>query len=452
MQRTNDVLREATQAHMHGDWPRAEYLYDALLTCDEDNWLLHFALGSLYAQAAAYGRAIAFLRRSLELRADNREAMENLGACYRALENHPKAKHWYDEALKLKRSAIVLANMSGLHINSGAPEWALVYADEALAAAALADKTGDGDGLVGDHDPVTAAKHHKSLGLLELGRYEEAWPLYESRLDLPQFHRRPYKCPRWQGEPVKLLAIHGEQGLGDEIMFLTCVKQIRERYQVGRIVVECNPRLRRLLHNSLGVKCYGTHAELVGAQAPDAYIAMGSLPGMIWPLVPNAYLKPTTIYGRTERPRIGLSWYGGAQGTHMQLRNTPVENWRVLLTDDAEYFSLQYGDRAEEAATLGVARHDAGAIHNLDRLAALVKSCDLVVSVCNTTVHMAGALGVPCLCLVPDKPAWRYGLTGSKMVWYDSVTMIRQGKDEQWPGVLERARKWIGNHRQLSAA
>src|SRR5208282_4283248 len=131
------------------------------------------------------------------------------------------------------------------------------------------------------------------------------------------------------------------------------------------------------------------------------------------------------------------------------LRNAPVEEWRRLLTKDAEYYSLQYGDRANEAAKLGVARHDAGAIHNLDRLAAMIKSCDLVVTVCQTNVHLAGALDVPCLCLVPAKPAWRYGLTGDKMVWYDSVRLLRQAEGEPWPEVIERARVLIADFRNL---
>jgi ADP-heptose:LPS heptosyltransferase len=66
--------------------------------------------------------------------------------------------------------------------------------------------------------------------------------------------------------------------------------------------------------------------------------------------------------------------------------------------------------------------------------AKIVKSCDLVISVCTSVIHLAGALGVPCWVMVPNKPAWRYGVSG-KMPWYSSVRLYRQ--KESWLPVVE---------------
>lgn len=429
---------QATQAHTSGDLPRAEYLYCQLVAHDETHPVPYFGLGTLYAQMHMHGRAITFLKKALELEPKSNGAMENLATVYRELEQLEQSRQWRQRAIDLARTPMSLSNMAGLYINTGNPAAALPWADEALAL-----------------EPGFAeAGNHRALALLELGRYEEGWAQYDSRLDVGhgghvvarKFHRRPYTVPMWKGEPVKLLAIHGEQGLGDEILFLTCLKQLRERYEIGAVVIECAPRLVTLLGNSLGVPCYGTHDELVAEHAPQAYLPMGSMPRFIWPVVPNAYLKPNKLlkayYKTSDQFRIGLSWFGGSLLTHGQLRNAPLEEWKQLLELPAEFISLQYGPRENEAKVLGIA-HDAERIADLDILAALIASCDLVVSVCNTTVHMAGALGVPCLCLVPSKPAWRYGLTGDKMVWYDSVRLLRQAEGEAWASVMERAREAI---------
>jgi hypothetical protein len=71
--------------------------------------------------------------------------------------------------------------------------------------------------------------------------------------------------------------------------------------------------------------------------------------------------------------------------------------------------------------------------------AKLVKSCDLVISCCTSVIHLAGALGVPCWVMVPNKPAWRYGVKGP-MRWYRSVRLYRQpeGTADAWMPVVQR--------------
>jgi len=442
MRPIKEVFAAACKAHMAGDGPTAEAMYCAVIAVLPDHASAYIAMGTLYAQAGAPGRAMTFLRRGVEIDPSNWEAMANLATVYRSIEDKDTAARWYAKALEINRNPLILNGLAGCYINQGAPEKAIAYADEALAI----------------KPDFAEAGNHRALALLEMGRYEEGWKQYDARTYLvggvdnrsgevgytrSLFYPRPFTCPRWKGETVGKLAIHGEQGLGDEIMFLTCLAQLQ--WRAVEIAIEVNHRLVKLIQHSLPwAKVYGEHKDC--PIEPDAYIPMGSLPELCWPVVPNAYLKPSASYQKSKRFRVGLSWFGGDSRTHSMLRNTLVEDWRVLLTTD-NYISLQYGNRADEAKVLGVP-HFAEDIADLDRLAAMIKSCDLVVSVCNTTIHMAGALGVPCLVLVPSKPAWRYGLTGDKMVWYDSVTMMRQGSGESWSDVLLRAKAWIADFRR----
>ncbi len=65
----------------------------------------------------------------------------------------------------------------------------------------------------------------------------------------------------------------------------------------------------------------------------------------------------------------------------------------------------------------------------------LMPALDLTISVCTSAVHAAGALGLPCWCLVPSQPAWRYGVSGD-MPWYD-IKLFRQEGDD-WSPVVEQ--------------
>ncbi|MBI2585950.1 MAG: glycosyl transferase family 8, partial [Rhodospirillales bacterium] len=77
---------------------------------------------------------------------------------------------------------------------------------------------------------------------------------------------------------------------------------------------------------------------------------------------------------------------------------------------------------------------------NLDDFAAQVAAMDLVISVSNTTVHMAGALGVPTWVmphLVPLR-VWLLGRADSP--WYPSARLFRQARLGEWSDVVERVR------------
>jgi tetratricopeptide (TPR) repeat protein len=455
VERQEELFKQATALHLKGSINDALEIYDKLLAFDPDNPQVLACMGTAFSQASAFGMAIQLFTKAVKLKPDIWDAWHNLGISYRTMGMIDKAMECYHQELtapKLTQAemAQIYGNMSGCYINEGRPERAIELADQGLR-----------------YNPASPQlSNHKALALLELGRYQEGFRLYEVRYELPEFHKRDFgKAPRWDGKPIASLAIHGEQGIGDELLFLTQVPAILPR--VEHLAIECTPRLLGLLRNSYRdepkISLYPDHAALSKAFVADAWLGLGSLMLHSWPPIRAVYLKPSRTYFRGERPRIGVSWRGGTLRTHEYHRNAPLECWLPLVkrVKDAgiDLISVQYGPAAEMAKQLGVP-HDEANIADLDTLAAMLKSCDLVVSVCNTTIHMCGALGVPCLVLVPSKPAWRYGLSGEDVGasdWYDSVSYIRQTSGESWDSVLARATKYVeawskhADHRALSA-
>ncbi|NJN00263.1 MAG: glycosyltransferase family 9 protein [Aquincola sp.] len=114
----------------------------------------------------------------------------------------------------------------------------------------------------------------------------------------------------------------------------------------------------------------------------------------------------------------------------------------LMTVREATWVNLQYGDVTadlEQAAASGMTLlHWPAAIADLDEFAALISALDLVITVCNTTVHYAGALGKPVWVMTPKVPEWRYGLTFESMPWYPSSRLFRQTEAGDWVSVLDR--------------
>jgi SAM-dependent methyltransferase len=108
------------------------------------------------------------------------------------------------------------------------------------------------------------------------------------------------------------------------------------------------------------------------------------------------------------------------------------------------FVNLQYGDCSQELAgieqSLGVGIHqwaDANPLKDLDDFAAQVAELDLVISIDNSTVHMAGALGVPVWTLLHYAANWRWLLERDDSPWYESLRLVRQPQFGQWEPVFE---------------
>src|ERR1700744_1251788 len=263
---------------------------------------------------------------------------------------------------------------------------------------------------------------------------------------------KPYQFTGYQEIAGKTVIVWGDQGIGDEIMFASCIPDLIK--DAKRVIFDCHPRLVSLFERSFGIECHGTRKTQMMdwhlASSADVSIPLSSLATIYrsqgkFPGKP--YLTREGInYGHTGR--IGVAWAGGIAQTRADLRSIELDDLSPLLHLNTEWHSLQYKDNAaqelakfEEKTGIHV-KHYPGHVQceNYAKTASYLKSLDLVITVCTSIVHLAGALGVPCWCLVPSKPAWRYGNSGVSMPWYDSVRLFRQ-KDGDWPSLINEVKE-----------
>jgi hypothetical protein len=70
--------------------------------------------------------------------------------------------------------------------------------------------------------------------------------------------------------------------------------------------------------------------------------------------------------------------------------------------------------------------------------AALMKSLDLVVTSDTAMAHLAGALGIETWVALNSSPDWRWGLSGDRCPWYETMRLFRQPFPGAWDSVFSQ--------------
>ncbi|HQF39433.1 MAG TPA: tetratricopeptide repeat protein [Opitutaceae bacterium] len=312
--------------------------------------------------------------------------------------------------------------------------------------------------------PEYADAHwNRALCELRLGDFAKGWPDYEWRWRHQDHEKLRYEhIPGWPADCPRQghLLLWSEQGVGDEVMFATLLPAVRAL--ADRITVTCCPRLVPLFARSF--PAFTFIAQIPDRRVPDPVIEadwqlpIGSLPARLWTpaghpskgqasLVadPDVVARLRTRYHSDHRPSVGIAWRT-SNSKNGRARTIAPEIWAPVLREvPARFISLQYGDCTAELATAAATGldvfHDStiDQMRDLDSFAAQIAALDAVLTIDNSTVHFAGALGRPAWLLVPTPADWRWRSEGDTTPWYQSVRIHRRSLDAPWEPVLARA-------------
>jgi hypothetical protein len=255
--------------------------------------------------------------------------------------------------------------------------------------------------------------------------------------------------------------VSAEQGVGDQIMFASLLPDLLERG--ATCLVKLDARLQPVLGRSMrGLSLIPDDdraASLVERNAVDYHMPIGSLCRWLRPNLASfplrsGYLRADaaqrdSFRGRYRerfggRPVVGISWRGGT-GEVARARSIALTAWAPILSQrEFGFVNLQYGDCRADLASVGrdigvEVFHDdrVDPLKSLDDFAAQTAAMDLVLSIDNSTVHMAGALNVPVWALLPAVPDWRWMLGRTDSPWYSSVRLFRQPAAGEWAPVVD---------------
>jgi tetratricopeptide (TPR) repeat protein len=310
------------------------------------------------------------------------------------------------------------------------------------------------------------AHYHHAQALLTRERFTEGWAEYTWRFRQPQtstLHDK-FDAPFWNGEPLqdKQLLIWTEQGPGDEILISS---MIPDALALGaRCTLVCSERLAPLFRRSFpDIDIVGREKILSGGESAVDATFQASLSHLGLQLrqdidafpVKNEYLKADSELAQelrvryqagTATPLVGISWRS-ANVLAGPEKSSALAAWaNVLRVPNLRFVSLQYGNHQKEIADVKAATgtdivvdSTIDPLIDMDRFAAQVAAMDLIISVSNTTVHVAGAQGRTVWTLVPSSVGriWYWFLERTNSPWYSSMRLFRQGRNSGWGGTLD---------------
>jgi len=459
-----------------GRFAEAEDVARARLAVHTDAEALRLLANILHRQGRL-SEAEGMYRQTLQTHPNDVRTLCQLGEALIDLHRLDDAETELKHALTIQPAdAGSLTAMGRIHELRGALTDALALHDRALALEPRDDNAlvnrgatkrflGDFDGALVDYDSALAirpghppALASRALALLTLGRLAEAWPTYRARIKAQGGALDFAGTKPWDGTTIagKKVLAWTEYGLGDEILFASLLPEVAAA--AAHCTLVCSPRLVGILARSFpNVTVVPWDAEL--GDSFDVRVPLTDLAQLFRPSLASfpaheGYLRAdparaaalrARYAGATDRPVVGISWRSAA-GPTGRFKSTDLAQWaEILRTPGVSFVSLQYGDCRDDIAR---AKAVSGAeiivdpaidtMRDIEAFAAQVAAMDLVISVSNTTVHMAGALGRPTWVLTPTGPGmhWYWLRNRADSVWYPSLRLFRQSTAMDWSGAL----------------
>lgn len=310
-----------------------------------------------------------------------------------------------------------------------------------------------------------------SLLLLNAEKFQEAWPLYESRLQAHpngNYFQPNSPIKLWTGQDLrgKSLLLWSEQGFGDTIQFIRLANILHEQgVEISLLLKEQHQSLQEILTTVKGIK--KIYAVSNGRYTlPNQIEFHCPLMSILYRLnitqdnIPSStpYLSAPTVnqpqwsfLKESKNCKIGIVWstqtpIDGHQlrqtiGKGSQRKNIELSELENLFDNqNIDFYSLQYGVSDKEAKQLKnyQVTNLSENIQSFSDTAAIIQHMDVVISIDTATVHLAGALNKPTINLLPYVNDWRWKSVKGCSHWYPSMKLLTQEKIGEWQPVIQQ--------------
>ena len=362
-------------------------------------------------------------------------------------ENFKEAIKWFEKALAIDPEHAELHNHLAVFLrDSGRPELAQPH-----HLSAIAQSPGN-----------VEMRFYLGITQFALGNLQEAYSNWELRWSRREGGiKSDLPIPEWSGTPAsgRSILVYREQGIGDEIIFASCLPDLAERFE--RIHCVCHTKLKPLFTRSFPNIEFRSGSNALSENdigAMDWQIPIGSLPVILRPdigsfplhpqlLVPDPILVERFRADLSAKPaalRIGIAWRSGLLSLSRRALYPYLDFWKALFDiPGITWVNLQYGDVSEELlgaeAKFGVSIVNMKGVdhfNDLDTSSALMKACDLVIGPDTSTTQIAAAVGTPTIRMYSGCDYFCLGT--DHYPWFPSLTTIPRHFGESWLGPIER--------------
>ncbi len=446
-------------------WELAERFYVHLITHGQQDMVTVTAFAATLREQGRHDEAIDLLKSLLGQHPQEPRLWEALGSLMATRGDTENAVIFLSEALRLN------PNDTHARFNRGC-----ALMDQGAAEAGLADLGACINAFV-DPDNRASADIAYAQALLSVGDLTNGWHYYKGRerIGTTQAVGHGLTLPRLdntQSLANKNLFVCMEQGLGDEVLFASLLPDIqREMKPDGRLGLGVEPRLVSLFQRSFPEAVVTAHrTQIIDGKLQRSFPDFDQARFDGWALIGdflcshraslaqfpavNAYLKPdpariqhwrAQMAAIDNKPKIGLLWKSLKGGAQRDRYFSAFAQWAdILALEGLTFVNLQYGDTAEEmrmARAAGLHIHTPEGIDlkdDLDDLAALCASMDVILGPSNATTNIAAAAGLPVWLL--SAPVNWLRLGESHYPWYPSARLFPTPSLADWSPALDAMR------------
>jgi tetratricopeptide (TPR) repeat protein len=508
-----------------GNVENAEYFYKKALKIDSNNSILNNNYAVLLKEKNEYDKSIIYYLKAIELNNNYFEAYNNLGSAYFKINNILEAVNCFNKAISINPSYAEAYNNLGnieaesknnfnraidyykkaYEINNTYVDaihnlgnayfkiYDLVNAFKFLQLAiALDPNFSEAYNSLGmcfyfKQEFIDAEKNYLislkidpqnrqanfNLGVLyiRLEKFKEGWFYREKKRTLHNtfYHEQIDKL--WDGKYVDgILYIWREQGVGDEISFLSMAQDLHDKAKI--IYIEIDYRIYELaerffLNNNLNnfklIKWNPYLDKKIGVSFTgyDKHISIGSL-GQFLRNDKNSFQKakfPYLIPSKDKRIyfknnfknnkkyNVGISWK--TTNTSEIHRNIGLDKIKTILSsNNCNFYNLQFGDCRADIDFFNKNKEllillDIDYKNDFENVAALISELDFVITIQNTVAHLSCSLSKETWIILSTFPRFNWGFEKDKCSWYPSAVIFRQKIMSEWDYIISAIEKKI---------
>ena len=421
--------------------------YDRAIVLKPDYADAYSNRGNTLKDLKRLDEALASYDHAIVLKPDYAEVHYNRGNTLQDLKKMDEALASYDRAIILKPDYAKALNNRGLSLQN------LKRLDEALVSF---------DRAIVLKPDYAEANWNKSLLKILNGDYLEGWQLYEWRWKKEPLinYLRVYKQPLWLGNESlinKTLLIYPEQGFGDYIQFIryaVLVEQLGAKVIIEApldLMILCSTLKGQftLVENRKPLPDFDYHCPVMSL--PLAFkTTLETIPAQIPYLYVNEDKKQKwqEKLGKKTVTRIGLVWSGSPTQSNDHNRSLLLQRLTGILELPLEFHSLQKEVRVVDVKTLTdfphIRQHQDD-LKDFSDTAALIDAMDIIISVCTSVAHLAGAMGKKVFILLPYASDYRWMIDRTDSPWYPTATLFRQPALDDWETAIAEIKQLLVN-------
>lgn len=407
---------------------------------------IYINLSDLYFLKKNYLRSEEFANRAIDINPNSYLAIMNKGLCQMRNKELYGALKSLMQSLAINSKFPMTYNYIGMvYRYMGKYDLAIKYLNSAIAL----DQN--------YHDAYfNLANIQLSQNEFNLGwkNYEHRWQKSTNRPTFIKLNK-----PLWkESMGVGKLLIWGEQGLGDVLLFSSILEDVAKKFKT--VFVYVDERICKFLRENYPNISFIESSKKIDIDLFDFHLPICSL-GLYFRkniqdfYNKNQYLKISVkkFLNKEKKFRCGLSWKSISTEDGPDRSVMLKDLVKILKLKDIEFYDIQYTDEIEEIKEVekiegvNILRNS-----NLDckndiySLLQFINTCDFVITISNTNVHLSCILGKPTFVLLPKEfgNLWYWENDHlNKNLWYPSLIKFKQIIDHNWETPINKLKEYI---------